>query len=73
MNPIRKVTEPQSIKDSEIPNSKEANPAGVIEGTGGRRDEDTAGGVVGITGDWSENSNGVGGERRMLKIKEERS
>lgn len=69
-NPMKNVTDPQSIKAIEIPRSREAKPAGVICCI------DLAGGVCvlrWITGDWSENSNGVVGDRRMLKIKEESS
>lgn len=33
MKPIKKVTDPQSIRDSEIPSINDANPAGVIGGT----------------------------------------
>jgi hypothetical protein len=31
-NPIKKVTDPHSIKVNDIPNSNDANPAGVISG-----------------------------------------
>lgn len=48
MNPIKNVTDPQSIKASEIPRSREANPAGEICGivvavAGGRLEEETTG------------------------------
>jgi len=33
MKPMKKVTDPQSIRDKEIPSINDANPAGVIGGT----------------------------------------
>ena len=46
MNPMKNVTDPQSIKASEIPSSNDANPDGEIGGVEAalRRKEDTAGG-----------------------------
>lgn len=43
MNPMKKVTDPQSINASEIPNISDAKPAGVICG-GTLTDEDGGGG-----------------------------
>lgn len=56
MNPIKKVTDPHSIKARDIPSISEANPAGVI----------WAADVLLVDGDWSEYGIGVGGDRRML-------
>lgn len=47
MNPMKKVTDPHSIRDNEIPNINDANPAGVICATGALRlagadDEETS-------------------------------
>lgn len=33
MKPMKKVTDPQSIRDNEIPSINDANPTGVIGGT----------------------------------------
>ena len=70
MNPMKNVTDPQSIKASQNPSSNEANPAGEIGGVVAaalRLEEDTGGG--GIAGEGSEKSIGAGGDRRMLRIR----
>ena len=54
MNPMKNVTDPQSIKASEMPSRNDANPAGEIGGVAAaalRREEDTGGGSGRIAGE----------------------
>lgn len=66
MNPIKNVTDPQSIKASEIPSSSDANPAGEICVVVGRLD-------VYTSGECSENGAGEGGDRSRLRTRAESS
>ena len=75
MNPMKKVTDPHSIKASEIPSISDANPDGVICGGGaplrgaGASDEDG-------DGDWRWSERwiaGEGGYRRILSMRDDSS
>ncbi|PKI42284.1 hypothetical protein CRG98_037335 [Punica granatum] len=69
MNPMKKVTDPHSIRLIETPSSREAKPAGVICGAGGRLldEEGAASDAGGAMRDSSpEKETGVGADRMRL-------
>ena len=78
-NPMKKVTDPHSIRANEIPSIKDANPAGVICATAAsdddRLDADAAADLVVVigAGESSENGIGDGGDRRILRTRAESS
>ena len=55
MNPIKNVTDPHNIKESEIPNNNEAKPAGDIGVVAGGLLNGGGGGRWYIAGELSEN------------------
>lgn len=63
MNPIKKVTDPHSINEIDIPSISQANPAGgivVIDAVRGR-------GILSGAAGWSEKGSGIVGNRRRFR------
>lgn len=70
---MKKVTDPQSIRVTEIPKSNDANPAGVIWPAADKRLDGDSDGGTGTIGARSEKDNGVGEGCRRLKTRVDNS
>lgn len=76
---MKKVTDPQSIRATDIPKSSDAKPVGDIWAIDEFEDDEERGGgrllagVLGVSGNWSGNGMGIGGDRRRVRTRADSS